>query len=525
MNDCSVLRGFHRHRFLAVLAGLALAVGWVWAGSPGGSRQSPAKPVAADHATQMARGLEFFKKHVRPVLIRRCLECHGGKKVESEFDMSDRPRLLRGGVHGPAVLAGRAADSLLYKLITHAKKPHMPHKGGKLPDPVIAQIAAWIDSGAPYDKSLLAGKREPAWTRKVVDDDARRFWSFQPLRRAALPRVKDKPWCRTPIDRFILAKLEGAGIRPNPPVNKRQLIRRAYFDLIGLPPTPEEVDAFLRDPAPDAYEKLLNRLLDSPHYGERWARHWLDLARFAESHGFEHDYDRLSAYHYRDFVIKALNKDLPYDTFVKWQLAGDEYEPDNDLALTATGFLAAGVHSTQITAREVARHRYDEMDDMLATAGTAMLGLTVGCARCHDHKYDPIPQRDYYRMLSSFTTTVRSEIDLNLDPEGYRKAKLAFDREHAPYVAALSKFEAEQLPGRLARWEKSSAGQSRPGWEILDLDSFKSAGGATFTRLADGALLAGGKNPDFDTYTFTTHTDLAGITAVRLEALAHPSMV
>ena len=168
---------------------------------------------------------------------------------------------------------------------------------------------------------------------------------------------------------------------------------------------------------------MLDRLLASPHYGERWARHWLDLARFAESHGFEHDYDRPSAYHYRDFVIKALNEDLPYNTFVKWQLAGDEYEPDNPLALMATGFLAAGVHSTQITKNEVEKHRYDEMDDKLATTGTAMLGLTVGCARCHDHKYDPILQRDYYRMLATFTTTVRTEVQLNLESEKYNQAK------------------------------------------------------------------------------------------------------
>ena len=161
---------------------------------------------------------------------------------------------------------------------------------------------------------------------------------------------------------------------------RRQLIRRAYFDVLGLPPAPEEVEAFVRDPAQDAYDHLIDRLLANEHYGERWGRHWLDLARFAESHGFEHDYDRPSAYHYRDFVIKALNADLPYDTFVKWQLAGDEFEPENNLALMATGYLAAGVHSTQITKNEAEKHRYDEMDDMVATLGTSMLGLTVGCA-------------------------------------------------------------------------------------------------------------------------------------------------
>src|SRR5205823_3514073 len=231
-------------------------------------------------------------------------------------------------------------------------------------------------------------------TERVVADEARQFWSFQPLKIGTPPAVKDQAWARNKVDRFILAKLEDAGLKANPPATKQQLIRRAYFDVIGLPPPPEEVRRFLDDPAPDAYDKMLDRLLASPHYGERWARHWLDLARFAESHGFEHDYDRPSAYHYRDFVIKALNDDLPYDTFVKWQLAGDELAPENPLAQMATGFLAAGVHSTQITKNEVEKQRYDELDDMLATTGTAMLGLTIGCARCHDHKFDPIPTRD-----------------------------------------------------------------------------------------------------------------------------------
>src|SRR5262245_14653870 len=296
--------------------------------------------------------------------------------------------------------------------------------------------------------------QSPPWTETVVAPEARQFWAFQPLRRHAPPVVKETGLSRTPIDRFVLEKLEAKGLSPNPPADKIQLIRRAYFDLAGLPPPPSAVIAFLNDGSADAWSNLLDRLLASPQYGERWARHWLDISRFAESHGFEHDSDRPTAYLFRDFVIRALNEDIPYDTFVKWQIAGDEFEPDNNLALMATGFLAAGVHSTQITKNEVERHRYDEMDDMLATTGSAMLGLSIGCARCHDHKFDPIPQGDYYRLLSTFTTTVRSELELNLDPAGYKNAKAAFDAEHAPFGAALQKFEAEQLPGRLAAWEK-----------------------------------------------------------------------
>ncbi|HEV3202782.1 MAG TPA: DUF1549 domain-containing protein, partial [Gemmataceae bacterium] len=492
--------------------------------------KSPAnKPVEPDHAAKMAKGLEIFKTHVRPVLEKRCLKCHGGKSVESELNLADRQGLLRGGNSGPAILVGNAKESLLYKLINHAKDPAMPHNSPKLADETIRHIAAWIDNGAPYDEALVAGKnKEPAWTRKVVSEDARQFWSFQPLQPSNPPAVKNNAWCRTPIDSFILAKMAAAGIQPNRAADKRQLLRRIYFDLVGFPPPPEEVDAFLKDTSPNAYEKWIDRLLASPQYGERWGRHWLDLARFAESHGFEHDYDRPAAYHYRDFVIKALNEDLPYDTFVKWQLAGDEFEPENNLALLATGFLAAGVHSTQITIKEVARHRYDEMDDMSATIGTAMLGLTIGCARCHDHKFDPIPQADYYRLLSTFTATVRSEIDINFEAAQYQKDKAAFDREHAPYEEALKQFEREKLPQHLAEWEdrQASAENSFP-WIILDCIGFRSEGAATFTKQDDGSLLVSGKNPPFDTYTLVAQTDLAkvGITGIRLEALADPSLI
>jgi hypothetical protein len=360
----------------------------------------------------------------------------------------------------------------------------------------------------------------------IVTDEDRHFWSFEPLRPVTPPPVQNETWVRTFIDRFVLARQEARGIAPNPLVDRRRLIRRAYFDLIGLPPPAAEVEAFVNDPAPDAYDRLIDRLLDDPHLGERWARHWLDIARFAESHGFEHDYDRPNAYHYRDFVIKAFNMDLPYDRFVKWQLAGDEYEPNNPLALMATGFLAAGVHSTQITKNQVEKERYDELDDMARTTGTAMLGLTIGCARCHDHKYDPIPTKDYYRLLATFTTTVRSDYEIDLDPEGYRQAKAKFDAEHARIAEPLERYEKEELPGALDRWLATRTQEpGRPRWVVLDLVEAKSQGGATLTRQDDGSYLAGGKNPDFDTYTFVAHTPLRGITAVRLEALAHPSFV
>jgi hypothetical protein len=398
--------------------------------------------VTPDHAEQMARGLDLFRKQVKPLLAECCLKCHGGQKTKGDFDLNTRDGLLKGGSDGPAVVPGKSKQSRLVKLIRHDDEPRMPAQAPKLAAAQIDLIAAWIDLGAPYDGSLT-GKAVANKAMTVTDED-RQFWSFVPLQKVQPPAVTNPRWAHSPVDAFILAKLEAKGIKPNPPADRRTLIRRASFNVTGLPPTPEEVEAFVNDTSCDAYEKVIDRLLASPHYGERWARHWLDLARFAESHGFEHDYDRPNAYHYRDFVIKALNQDLPYNTFVKWQIAGDEYAPDNPLALMATGFLAAGVHSTQITANLVEKERYEELDDNLRTVGTAMLGLTVGCARCHDHKYDPIPVRDYYRMLATFTTTVRSDYTIDLDPAGYKAAKAHYDAEHAPLIAAVQKYEAER---------------------------------------------------------------------------------
>jgi cytochrome c553 len=482
-------------------------------------------PVDKDHAEKMARGTEIFKKHIRPVLLAQCLKCHGGEKTEGELDISDRDRLLKGGDHGPALVSGDPKKSLLCLMVAHEKKPGMPFKQPRLSDELVRQFAAWIDNGAPYDAPLIARKDVTAWTEKKVSPEARQHWAYQPLKRVELPIVKDTKWIKTDVDRFILAKLEQKGLAPNPPASKRAVLRRAYFDLIGLPPTPEQVDAFLKDDSPDALAKVVDRLLESPRYGERWARHWLDLARFAESHGFEHDTDRPSAYHYRDFVIKAFNAGMPYNQFVRWQLAGDEIAPNDPLALMATGFLAAGVHSTQITKNEVEKHRYDELDDMLATTGTAMLGLTVGCARCHDHKFDAIPQADYYRMLSTFTATVRTEASIDVDPAGYRTAKTKWEADHMPLVRELADYEAKQLPGRFAEREKLQASKpAPPGWLIPNIASMKSAGGATLTKQDDGSILVGGTNPPKETLTFTLETDLTGITALRIEALKDSSL-
>jgi mono/diheme cytochrome c family protein len=409
------------------LVGLVLLLG-----SPAFSAERKVKEVPANHAERMKQGLALFQSQVRKVLIDNCLECHGAKKVRGDFDLSTRQSMLDSGMVGKD-----ARSSRMIVLIRHAEEPHMPKSADKLPEQTIASIARWIDLGAPYDRPLVdrAASPQPAGPEVpvTISDQDRRFWSFQPLRISAPPAVANTDWVRTPIDQFILARLNEHGLTPNPPADRRTLLRRAYLDLLGLPPTPEEIDAFVNDPDPLAYEKRIDELLDSRHYGERWARHWMDVARFAESHGYEQDYDRPHAYPYRDFLIRAFNDDLPYDRFVRWQLAGDELAPDNPQALAATGFLGAGAFPTQLTEAEFESARYNELDDMVATTGVAFLGLSIGCARCHDHKYDPIPSHDYYRLAATFTTTIRSEIDLTLEP-GQKPVKVQVTSEGFPHM-------------------------------------------------------------------------------------------
>ena len=344
---------------------------------------APAKPSDIKYSEPE---LTFFEDHIRPLLENRCYKCHSAKATElhANLYLDSRPGWQKGGDSGPAIVPGKPAESLLVQAIGYAEDAatQMPPEG-KLPEREIALLTKWIEMGAPDPRSEAA---KHAKQRTIDLESERHHWAYQPLTTTMPPNDQqlegsDPKWLASPIDRFVLAKLRERSIAPNGPADKIRLIRRAYFDLIGLPPPPSEAEAFVKDTSPDAFEKVLDRLLASPHYGERWGRHWLDIARFAESHGFEQDYDRPNAFHYRDFVIRALNDDMPYDQFLKWQLAGDEFEPSNPLALAATGFLAAGVHATQITANQAEKERYDELDDMTRTVGTTMLGLTVGCAR------------------------------------------------------------------------------------------------------------------------------------------------
>ena len=376
--------------------------------------QAQTKPLDKEHAAKMADGLQLYKQSVRRLLTGRCLKCHGGAETESKFSLVSRKKLLAGGAEGPAIVVGDSKKSRMMQMVLHRLEPHMPADGARLSRRELKDLARWIDLGAPYASPLNSKKRDPsAWTKRKIDPSERNWWAFRPLSNVSPPAFKNR-WLRTPIDAFVIKELRANQLSPNQQASRQILVRRAFLDLTGLPPTPHQLAQFLDNDAPDSYPRLVDQLLSSPRFGEKWARHWLDVARFGESYGFEHDTDRKFAFHYRDFVIRAFNSNLPYNQFVRWQLAGDEIDPKNPAALVATGFLGAGVFPTQITKNEVERTRYDSLDDMLATIGTSMLGLTVGCARCHDHKFDPIPQADYYRMLSTFTTTVRSEIKVDL---------------------------------------------------------------------------------------------------------------
>jgi len=352
-----------------------------------------------------------FVKDVQPILRQRCFECHAQGNEEGGLNLGVRQRVLAGGKSGPAIVPGKSEESRLIHLVTTTDKSKvMPPEGSALSSDQIKILRAWIDQGAnwPVSADVLDPRTE----------QARSHWAFQRLKAVPLPTIRQAGWVQTPIDQFVLAALEAANLQPAPAATPSTLIRRISFDVIGLPPSPDDVHAYCAESERDlemARESLIYSVLQSPHYGERWGRHWLDVARYADSDGQETDRDRPQAYRYRDFVIKAWNDDMPFDQFVRWQLAGNEYEPDLADAVAATGFLTAGPFAglgDNLMEEERLRNRYNELDDMVSTIGTGMLGLTLGCVRCHDHKYDAIPARDYYSILGALQSGDRGEVSL-----------------------------------------------------------------------------------------------------------------
>jgi hypothetical protein len=362
-------------------------------------------------AADVPKALAFFETKVRPVLAEHCYRCHGPAKQRGGLRLDSRAALLAGGDQGPAISPGHPERSLLLRAVRHEGDVKMPPKS-KLARPQIDALARWVKLGAPWPGAEKAPA--PVRTTAGVTDRDRSHWAFRPVRRPPVPAVKARQRVANPIDAFVLARLEAKGLSLSPPATPRELVRRAYFDLIGLPPTPEEVDAFARDRRADAWPKLLARLLARPQYGERWGRHWLDVVRFAQSNGYERDSEKPFAWRYRDYVIGAFNADKPYDQLVREQIAGDELDAVTDDARTATAFYRLGVWDDEPD--DARQAEFDDLDDVVSTAGAAFLGLSLGCARCHDHKFDPIPQEDYYSLLAFFRNI--QPFGLGKDPVG-----------------------------------------------------------------------------------------------------------
>ena len=348
-----------------------------------------------------AAGLEFFEKNVRPIFAEHCYECHGGEDIKGGLRLNSSAGWIKGGDSGPAVVAGNPDESLLVEAIRYGGNVEMPPTG-KLPAERIRLVEQWVTMGAPAPRDSTF---KPSDTS--IDIDAgRKFWAYQPVRDWPTPEVEARDGSATSIDRFVLARLETAGVPPQPEAERTVLIRRLFFDLIGLPPTPDEIDRFLDDTASNAYEALVDRLLASPQFGERWGRHWLDVVRFAESLTLR-GFILPEAWRYRDYVIESFRNDRPYDEFLRHQIAGDLLPADSvesrQRQLIATTFLALG--NTNLEEQDKRQLDMDVVDEQLDVLGKAILGQTIGCARCHDHKFDPIPTRDYYALAGIFRNT------------------------------------------------------------------------------------------------------------------------
>jgi mono/diheme cytochrome c family protein len=361
-----------------------------------------------------------FRRHVAPILESRCVRCHGGTSTKGGLDLTTPEALRRGGDSGPAVVPGAPGESLLLDQVV-GEPPAMPRGGDPLDAAEVAALRQWIERGAPWPRGVVLAEPRPK---------ADAWWAIRPLSRPAVP---PHPGARNPIDAFLLARLDRDGLAFRDEADRRTLLRRLSFDLIGLPPTPEDLAAFEADARPDAYERQVERLLASPRFGERWARHWLDVVHYADTHGYDKDKPRPNAWPYRDYVIAALNADRPYDRFVQEQVAGDVLFPDDPRATVATGFVAAGPWDLvgQVELREgtvdKAKTRLLDRDDMLASTMSTFVSLTVHCARCHDHKFDPIAQRDYYALQAVFAGVDRGDRPFD-DPEHARRRRALSDR-------------------------------------------------------------------------------------------------
>ena len=355
--------------------------------------------ISVSAATAADRQVSF-SKDIQPIFQASCWTCHGATVQSSQLDLRSRESALKGGEHGVVLVPGKAEGSRLYRRVAGLDSPRMPMNGKLTPEQIEA-IKLWIDRGAQWD-AVAEGK----------------WWAFQKLVRRDAPVTPVERMNRNPVDAFLMKAMQAQGVKPAPPADRHTLLRRAYMDLIGLPPTVAQADEFLNDKSPDAWGKLIDRLLASPQYGERWGRHWLDVARYADSNGFEHDFDRPNAWRYRDYVIRSFNQDKPYNQFLREQIAGDELDRVTNDSLIATGFLRSYA-KVGYREKDNPEFRYEYLDDMIATIGRGILGVTVQCARCHDHKFDPIPQTDYYHMQASLFGAVEVDHPLTSPEEAH----------------------------------------------------------------------------------------------------------
>ncbi|WP_165251361.1 PSD1 and planctomycete cytochrome C domain-containing protein [Paludisphaera soli] len=492
----------------------ALGFGIVWTLALVAGAASPRAQddeAAAELPPPASREVDFARD-VAPLLERSCQRCHGPKKHQGGLVLHDRDRAMTGGDGGEVIIPGDSAESRLIQAVarTDAESPMPPDgSGDPLTPEEVGVLRAWIDQGAKWAAETAAAS--------VTSD----HWSFQAPKVPPIPDAKHADRARNPIDRFILARLDQEGLEPAPEADRRTLIRRLSLDLIGLPPTIEEVDAFLADDRPDAYERLVDRLLASPHYGEQWARHWLDRARYADTNGYEKDRER-SIWPYRDWVVRALNADMPFDRFTVEQIAGDLLPNPTADQLTATGFH----RNTMINEEggiDVEEYRFASVVDRVATTGSTWLGLTIQCAQCHTHKYDPITQREYYQLFAFLDDADEPEIELP-DP-AVAARRDAIEAQAKVMEAALADAYPADGPDSLAAkreaWEKTL----RPArWTVVPPSKVVSRKHATMTVRPDGSVLASGDKPNNDVYEVDLKVDLAGVTAIRLEVLPDPSL-
>ena len=395
------------------------------------------------------------------VLRTNCVSCHGPSVQMSGLRLDSREGLLKGGVKGPAIAAGNAAQSRLIQLVTHAVQPAMP-PGGRLKESDIDALRTWIDAGASWPKEGGA-----------LEIQAQAWWSFKPPVRVEPPSGNG-----TPIDRFLYARMTASGVEPVSKASKEVLVRRAYFNLHGLPPTFEQSQKFIKDSSPDAWEKLIDELLASPRYGEKWGRHWLDLVRYGDTAGFEQDPYLLDAWRYRDYVVDSFNSDKPYERFLKEQIAGDELWPEDPKARTGTGYFTVGTNRDMLYKVEDI-NRIEQLTDYVDTTASVFMGLTVGCARCHDHKFDPIPQRDYYRMQAIFVPAVKHRIfldyngargyDIGLNYREFKLRDIASEIEtiQRPYRAELRKRRIASLAKDLREAFETEDEKRTPAQRVL----------------------------------------------------------